>query len=361
MLLEGRTLARPVVVVLAFVLQWQAAGVSHARSLVIYYANETVPEALESRNYRALLAILDGIQGPAGLAAADSLRSDAQTFRAKVLKDIVSLEKVSLSEATDLTVFTNTLALQSKYLVVRSGAEEMRPWTVAKNIHDPVTEYSPLSSKINFGAAIYEALEHYGDSDDIILIVNSHGTKEFAVIPRVAADFTRVNIEVVRKQLQGQQGDDLAIRAVELQGIRKTDLWHQLDSANRSSKVHFSLVFLQACESAASSWMEYFSVPPTVTYVAHTGFTSISPQQFDYSALGGLERPLGEGRPVQRITAFLRQTGAVYFDTRFSYWRWPLLVTAASLPKWFFFFPSALWLFITWLKMSRTAKAWLGR
>lgn len=335
----------------ALFLLWCAFDSANARSLIIYYANETVPEALESRNYRALLAVLDGMQNEVGSAAANGLRSDAQTFRTKVLQDISSLQNAARSNAFDLAVFTNTLALQGKYLAVRLGTEELGLFNVPRGPYDPVMEYSPLAVRVNFGLAIVEALRKYTHKDEIILIVNSHGTKEFAIIPRIAADFTRVDIENLRQQLESQQGNDLALQSVELGGIKKIDLWKELDRATRASHMHLSLVFLQACESAASSWKEYFAIPSTVDKVAHTGFTSISPEQFDYTLLSGSEQ--ADYDQVGLVTDLLRQTGAVYFDSKYSYWRWPLLVTAASLPKLIYFAPLGLWLFASLLKMRR--------
>lgn len=354
---KGASLVRLVAFVFAFMVQWRTTDVAYARSMIIYYANETVPEALESRNYRALFAILGKIQNTSGFAAAESLRSDSRTFRAKVIRDVASLRNVAGSGATDLAVFTNALALQGKYLVVRTGVEELATLDLPRSGDDPVTEYSPLASKVNFGIAIFRALKDYDDSDEIILIINSHGTKNLAVIPRLAADFTKVDVGLVRKQLESEQGDDLAIPAVELRGITKIGLWQQIDKVTSSLALHFSLVFLQACESAASSWTEYFSVPLTVTYVAHTGFTSISPEQFDYALLSEATWPVGEKDQVQQISSFLQKTGVVHFDSRFSYWRWPLLVTLASVSKWAFFVPLVLWLFMISKKMYRERSA----
>jgi len=294
------------------------------------------------------------MQNEVGTVAADGLRSDAQTFRAKVLKDISSLLRISILNAVDLAVFTNALTLENKYLVAQSGTQELRSFKAPLTTNDPVTEYSPLSSRITFRHAIAEALHEYTKEDQIILIVNSHGTREFAVIPRIAADFTELDVKGLQRQLESEQGNDLALRSVELRGITKVDLWKELDSATRTSRVHFSLVFLQACESAASSWNEYFAMPSTVDNVAHTGFDSISPEQFDYALLADSEHlAKADFDEVRSLTNLFRRTGAVYFDSKYTYWRWPLLVTAVSLPKLVYFAPLSLWLLLYFLKSRR--------
>ena len=348
-----RRISTAFVSILLVILLWCVSDSANARSLIIYYANETVPEALGSRNYRALLSVLDSMQNEVGVAAADGLRSDAQTFRAKVLKDISSFLRVSSLNAVDLAVFTNALTLEGKYLVARSGTQELLPFKVPLTTNDPVTEYSPLSSRTTFRHAMAEALHEYAKEDQIILIVNSHGTREFAVIPRIAADFTELDAKGLQRQLESEHGNDLALRSVELRGITKVDLWKELDLATRVSHVHFSLVFLQACESAASSWTEYFAMPPAVDNVAHTGFESISPEQFDYALLAGSERlAKADFDETRSLTDLFRQTRAVYFDSKYTYWRWPLLVTAVSLPKLIYFAPLSLWLFLYFLKKA---------
>jgi hypothetical protein len=342
------------ITLVAFVLCWSAPNQADARSLLIYYANETVPEILDSRNYQALLSVLDGMQNQIGFAAAEDLRSDTQTFRAKVFKDVNSLRNAAQSGAIDLAVFTNTLVLQSKYMVVRSGTEESRPFSNPRSAYDPVTEYSPLSSRTNFGFAMIEALREYTDKDEIILIVNSHGSEKFAVVPRVAADFTSVSAETLRQQLENQQGDDLELQSAELRGIKKADLWKELDSATQAAHVNLALVFLETCASAASSWNEYFSIPSTVSYVAHSGFRPISLEQFDYTLLSEWEQRAHHDQ-LHLLSEFLRKSGVIYFDSKYTYWRWPLLVTATSMPKIIYFAPLGIWLFVSLLVVWRTS------
>jgi hypothetical protein len=337
---------------IALFLVWCAPNGANARSLIIYYSNETVAEALKSRNYQALLFALDGLQSQTGYLAAEDVRSDARTFRAQVLKDIKSLENVARTNAIDLAVFTNALALRGQYLVVRSTAEELLTLDVAPTSDDPVAEYSPLSFRMNFRAAMIDALRGYTNKDEVILILNSHGSKQFAIVPRVAGDFTHISVDDLRQDLEKVQGDDQSLQKIELRGIKKIDLWQELDFATQAAHVNLALVFLETCEGAASSWKEYFAVPSTVRYVAHSGFASISLEQFDYSLLSRLEQPPYTDRnQIRLMTDFLRETRVVYFDTRYSYWRWPLLVTAMSLPKLFYFAPLGFWLFASLFKL----------
>jgi hypothetical protein len=320
-----------------------SAGSAQARSLIIYYANETVPEVLSSRNYQALLSILDGMRSEAGSTAAQALRTDALLFRGRTLKDIESLQRISSVTRSDLAVFTNTLALQHKYMATKAGIESSHSIDIKLSTSDPVMQYSPLSSQQNFGIAIAAALRGYTKSDSIALIVNSHGTKNLAVMPRLPADFTSSNATDLRQQMDDLQANELAVPSVELRGIKKGDLWNELGLTAKAEHVHFSLVFLESCESAASTWKEYFAIPSSVRSIAHTGFAYISPDQFDYLLLLSSVQQAADHDLPAALTRFLRRSEVVYIDSRYTYWRWPLLITAASLPSFIYFTPLTLW------------------
>ena len=305
-----------------------------AHTVVIYYVNETVPEAVASPNYRALLTVLDGL-GELGANAATSLKNDVRLFRDKALADIAALQDAARLRGFEAAIFSNELALRSEYLSIKSDLASTKPLAISRG-DNPVTENSPLALNSNLHLALRTALDGIRPSDDVVLIMYSHGTRDLAVMPRVAADFTQEDARRLARQLQEEGGRDLALPQLELHGIRKVDVWKTLSA----TRARFSLVFLQACESAAVSWEDYRALPDNVERIAHTGFTSIAIDQFDYRALAS---PEAEPQNVVRaVGSFLEDSGAVYFDSRYTYWRWPLLVTAASLPTAIYFVPLVL-------------------
>src|ERR1041385_6545590 len=121
-----------------------AAEASSPRALIIYYANETAPEAVESRNYLALFSMLRSLPPSVGLDAEKGLRLEAKISRSVVDKDIEALIAASRLHAFDVAIFTNNLALLDSYLSVRGGVSYRSPVVWPTRNIEPVTEYSPL-------------------------------------------------------------------------------------------------------------------------------------------------------------------------------------------------------------------------
>jgi hypothetical protein len=329
---------------------------ANERSLLIYYANETVQEALSSRNYSALFSLLDDLPADIATKAKEGLSDDAKGFRDQVDIDIQALTAASKTKRYELAAFTNAAALRGSYYFVDSGATELRKITLPQKPLDPAREYSPLASVDFLAAALTQAVRGYDASDRIILIINSHGTKKFAVIPRVAGDFTSVDPTRILDQLNRQAGSDLAVDAVQIQGITKVQLWKVLSSLRAATGIGFSLVFLQACESAVSSWGELELLPSSgVQALAHSGFGSISPTQINY---GRLVEPAfaADDRDTLALLKKLLSESGMYIDSRYSLWIWPLLVLGASIPKFVFFLPLAVFLALSLLSWARSRR-----
>lgn len=358
---RGRYVRPPfwVSILTALFILWGAGHRACARELLIFYANETSSEALGSLNYRELLSALDGIHDVAASAEANGIRSDALASQDKANRDVLALENAAVATGVSLTVFTNALALQNKYLRVEAGAEEERHLSFVQSPRDPVTKYSPLALTDNFNSAITAAVRGFSSEDEIILIISSHGTEDFAILPRVAGNFTLMNTQALKAELANADSDDLGVPSIQLRGIRKIELWKALDAVTRRSRVRLSLVFLETCQSAAASWSEYFAIPDAVERIAHTGFSPILAEQFDYARLSVAER--GETTNTDLLPlliSFLHQTDRVYFDSKYSYWRWPLFMTVAFLPLWAYFVPLATWLFLSQMPIGRVASLW---
>jgi hypothetical protein len=211
-------------------------------SLVIYYANETVTATLHSANYNALFALLNQVGGTIGHNAITTLTRDSTSYEDRVNHDIESLMQMSTVRGFDLVVFTNALTLHQRYLFHRHDG--LTRWHAfhTENSESPAILYSPLAIKSNFEHAMLSALPESGKNTDIILIINSHGTRRFAIIPRVAADFTHETEHNLTAALAQHDGNDLSVKATELQGISKAEFWTILRRViEKKSDPHFAI------------------------------------------------------------------------------------------------------------------------
>jgi hypothetical protein len=324
-----------------------AAYESH-QPVVIYYGNETTGIALGSENYRALFAILRDLRNETGLNAVSRLREEAANAPIIVSRDSNSLESASRLYRFDLAVFTNEMALNKKYRFIHYGSTALHSFDRVPLSVDPILRSSPLSTPEFLEGAILDVLSRSDHDAEVILIINSHGTRDLIIMPRVAADFTGPESTDMAAALSGHNTNDLVAGGTRLKGVSKIQFWHSLDRIERLTHAQFSLVFLESCESGVSSWREYFSIPYGVKVIAHSGFGSIVPAEIDYSLLS--EANGGQGAEVslpERFIALLKRFG-VRIDDRFSVWVWPLLATGASAPLQLYVAPLVMWCF-AWL------------
>jgi hypothetical protein len=332
---------------------WSAADASSSRrSMIVYYANETLESSLDSPNYVALLKILR-MDPTVGSELESTLEYDASHFPSIVSRDIKALKSIALGREMDLFVFTNSMTKRDQYLFAdsRKQSAETRPLSFGPMPTDTVLENSPLSHS----AALVNALEialadGHGTPTDLYLIVNTHGTDEFAMIPRVAANFVTANPAEVLAQLSANEQSDLSLPLV-MSGTRKLAFWHAISDVSARFPVRFPLIFIESCESAPHKWSEVLAIPSAVAAIAHSGFSTLKPVEIDYGKVGGTERD-GLG---QDLTSELKKVG-VRVEPRWLIWIWPLRVTFSQINVLWFFVPMAIWLpasGLAWLRARR--------
>jgi hypothetical protein len=332
-------------------------GVSEAarRPLLIYYADETTPQAARSANYAALLSVLKQSHSALAAEVASSVVQDAHDFPLAVQSDVAALFAASRRLGFDLAVFTNARAMGGQYLLLKSGdagfeTRSLPPLPAAAN---SILANSPLSRADYFRAALDAVGAQYPpDTLDVVLITNSHGDEETALTPRVFADLSFAKASDVLTRLdQASPSSGPRPQWAREQGVSKADYWRAIDQAGADHGIHFDLVFRDACRSGASSLAELMAIPQSVAAIANTGDNNIGENDIDFAAAFATER-----RPedlANHLAAALRQHG-VYVDARPMMWiraLWDLVARSYTV---LLFIPLAVW--AVWMGASLFAR-----
>lgn len=291
--------------------------VPERHQVVVYYANETTTQAVQSANYATLHSILRSSQNPAAGMIADALDQDAKEFPAAVRHDVHELMAVANRRGFDLVVFTNALALDRQFLFYKGagGTEEMRLLPTLPPAPSPSLASSPLSRPEYLQTALVEVGDLYApDSLDVVLITNSHGADDLALTPRVFADLTIANAPDLLAALDRPVPETVTPQLwAAYPGTTKSAYWHALSEAGRLRGLRFPLIFRQACESGVSSLNELLELPDGVGTVAHTGDAMIGFYDIEVAALFDVD---GEAAArLRHISEELRARG-VHVDSR---------------------------------------------
>ena len=311
--------------------------------VLIYYANETSAQAAASENYAALLKVLQRSASPLAKTAADSILLDARKMPALVQRDIAALTKQAERLGFDLAIFTNDLAFERRYLFHRAAqhiteTRELPALPAAANI---ILATSPLARPDYFRAALMEVSRLYPkNSLEAVLIADSHGSGEMALIPRVNADLSRDNAARAMREMLESDDNGVPPDWARLQGIEKRRFWQILAEVGDGRGVRFPLVFREACASGLRSWAELFALPASVERIGHSAMGALEATDIDYATILGAARP-GQDWPAV-LAAGLSDAG-IHVDGRPTLWLWVLLVNLGQLPPWLFFAPLLLW------------------
>lgn len=316
------------------------------KTILVYYANETTAAAIQSENYGVLYEILRLSGSAAALEALEAIQYDAAEGPRIVGRDIVALEHWTRLHQIDFVAANNEAAMGGFFLWGefsrdRQGSLQRHPMPPMAATGSIVIEYSPLSRATVLRSLLAEIATLYQTHKlRIILFVNTHGTADMALMPRVTTDFTKVNRDQVLAELSGTR-NDLGLSAVTLEGTSKVLFWEALRGVGAETGATFPLVFLESCESGPLSWAEFLAIPSIVEYVAHGGTGSLSPLRIDYANLGNLAALTGHQMALTLRETFGRQ--GVFVDHRNLTWVWPALQSLAQIPSFIFFLPLAIW------------------
>jgi hypothetical protein len=317
------------------------------RAVLVYYANEASQHALHSENYRTLLELLRSAATPEAAKLASDIVADAREFPQLVQRDVSALALAAANYRFDLVAFTNEWALEGRFLwrELATGISEQRPLPSLPGARHPALATAPLSRLDFLRMALAEVAALFpSEALDIVLILNSHGSEEMILMPRVSTDLSRPGAaQALLAALRGDEGSAAhagpASEWAVLQGISKLRLWNVLAELSRQRDIRFPLVFLEACQSGPASMREVLAVPQSVGAVAHTGRANIKPIAIDYAEL------LRDGKSdlVDALASALQERN-VTVSTALTLWAWAAVAHAASIPLVLYLLPLGIWL-----------------
>ena len=312
--------------------------------LLLYYGDETSTQAIQSENYAALLAVLRSSSSPRAAAVATSVVSDADNFPRLIQRDVEALQLQAKRLGFDLAIFTNALAFDGHFLLYRAetGSTEKQALPPVPAAANTVLANSPLSRPEYLRAALFSVGALYPKNTlDIVLITNSHGGRDMAMIPRVNADLSQAGAAAAMKEMleTGDNGEppDWAVP----KGTSKIAFWHVVGEASSAYGIRFPLVFRETCVGGLHSWTEFFTVPSSVRLIADSGMDEINGWDLDYASLLGDVTPGSDW--VASLAEALELQG-LSVKTGTTAWTDVFLISLYRIPIAAFFVPLALWL-----------------
>jgi hypothetical protein len=201
---------------------------------------------------------------------------------------------------------------------------------------------SPLSRPEYLRAALFSVGSLYPkDTLDIVLITNSHGGRDMAMIPRVNADLSQAGAAAAMKEMleTGDNGEppDWAVP----KGTSKIAFWQVVGEASSAYGIGFPLVFRETCVGGLRNWTEYFTVPSSVGLIADSGMDEINGWDLDYANLLADVSPGSDW--IGSLAGALKREG-LSVKARATAWTDVLLISLHTIPTAAFFVPLVLWL-----------------
>jgi hypothetical protein len=324
--------------------QADPASQSPRQRVLLYYGDETSTQAIQSENYAALLAVLRSSSAPRAAVVAAGVVSDADKFPRLIQRDVDTLQQEAKRLGFDLAIFTNALAFDGRFLLYRAdtGSTERLALPPVPPAANTILAASPLSRPEYLRAALFSVGALYPKNTlDIVLITNSHGGRDMALIPRVNADLSQAGAAAAMREMleTGDNGEppDWAVP----KGTTKISFWQVLADASSAFGIRYPLVFRETCVGGLRSWTEFFTVPSSVGLIADSGMDEINGWDLDYANLLGSVSP---GSDWAASLAEALKLQGLNVQTRTTAWIDVLLIWLHQIPIAAFFVPLALWL-----------------
>lgn len=319
------------------------------REAIIYYSNETVPEALSSKNYQTFLHLLDRSGSRSALEIRDALLQDVSDAAPNSSRDVEALRTAARQAKVALIVFSNTLALRNQYHFYDPASD--RPIVVTlpriSGDDDSLLALSPLSRPGQIKVALDAALAQLGgNSAAIALIVRSHGSAGMSLMPRVNLDFTQIGEDDILRALDDVSHDDLQLPDLNLQGTSQIEFWRILEDVGKEHRTNFPIVFLSSCESGAQTVSEVSSIPGSVKLIVHSGNSGMSSAAISYDTVFSTMSRYGVGINAvssAMVSGLMNAGQGLRSDTPLTAWRWPFISHFSRVPWWVFLIPLITW------------------
>jgi hypothetical protein len=332
----------------------------------IYYANETEGGIHESANIAKLRYWLSQIELPSAAEASQLIEKDMTSFSKTVSTEIDSIV-TSAPPQLGIAILTNASVLDGYYIAKAPGSREFDHIRINAGLRspDPRLDSNPLGDGHVLGALLLSAASHVAnDGRPIILVVKSHGSEAFALMPRTFVDTSRTDPTTLRDYLAQFEKTRLfpAIPPPWLEpvGVKKSDLMSKLEDVALSRGVRFSVVFLEACKGGVGLYgivnspddrhphpFVPWELPSKVDYFVSGGSELMAYSNIDYPRLFRRTAELGDFR-----SAFLEEVRVDGLTVQQHADRLTYLLHRGMVLLWFL--PLAGWIVtIALLKMPR--------
>lgn len=173
-------------------------GDSQKIPVLIYYANETAPGEAEKKNWDQAIEWLRGSDDKDVKAIADQLENDLRKFPAAVDDEIDAIARsASRSGYVRVVVFTNRLARQGHFHVLKSAADDFRAAAIKlPEFEKSIYASHPLSHPAVFHAALVAVGQQFDPAThEFVLVTKSHGKRDMALTPRLAVNASEIGRE----------------------------------------------------------------------------------------------------------------------------------------------------------------------
>ena len=343
------TLRWPVVVLFAGVMSAApilAVAAEMRSEVLVYYANETAPEAREAANYDTVIGWLRTGDHAKHASIANSLMRDRGVFAAAVdvETDVLRNEIPRLQNGPQTIIFTNRLVRQGKCFEWRHGWASFRElgfpvpqddnYILAAN---PLSRSDTLRDVLTFVAKEFPPLRH-----EFLFITKSHGSSRKAVTPRLAVRAEETNREELLRVAADQVGEEQLPDWAGRLGISKDDYFSIFADAGRRLQMNFSLIYSEAC-NAYTEDVRPDRLPDNVG-----GLLLIQRDSKYINLLYG--DILKRMQPSDRLADVLPRNLPSKFIMISRNLASPLSPTTWSVPLWVYFTPLALW--IVWIALQ---------
>jgi hypothetical protein len=183
------------------------------KTVFVYYANETAPNAAEARNYETLIDWLGTSDNPKLQKIGQSIQGDLNKFSVIVDQELSTIKKrVAASKVGNgipVVIFTNRLAREGWFQVAATGEASANdvPFTVPR-LRGMVYSSNPLSHPVVFKMALAALSRHFDpETHQFILVTKSHGDGTHVLTPRVALDISSIGREPLLARLEKDVAD----------------------------------------------------------------------------------------------------------------------------------------------------------
>jgi hypothetical protein len=222
--------------------------------VLIYYANATEPDSVESASYDTIVTWL-ATAGDARLQRmADRINRDRQLFPAVVDWERQAIESAAEGSALDLGIVILTNGLSRRGLIrVRHpggrGFTEQRFEFPKSDLE--VLHANPLADANVFSAVLRRVAEIFPPSDHrFVLVTKSHGSKTHAVMPRLAILATDTDRDTILATASGSAPQSDRAPWDARIGISKQLYLETLGRAGVVDGMRFEAVVMESCHGA---------------------------------------------------------------------------------------------------------------